>query len=132
MLMIKIYEISKENLAKIKAILEASDVVSGEIEGVELESESGKKGAKVEKAKEWKLNEFKRQGYILRDAKALDIEKPCSYLYIEGSEDFFSKNEKILLDAGAKALSGEEFDKVKEKIKAGEDAAAESIGAVFK
>jgi len=131
MAMIRIYEVSKENLVKVKSVLEAPDTVAGELD-VELATEEGKKGAKVEKAKEWKLNEFKRQGYILRDAKALGLEKSCSYLYIEANEDFFSRNEKILLGAGIKTLEGEEFEKVKEKIKAGEEAAAESIGAVFK
>lgn len=130
--MIKIYEIPSEKLASVKAILEAPEKEAGEIAGVELETEAGKKGAKVETAKEWKINEFKRQGYILRDAKAIGFEETCSYLQIDASEDFFKRNEKTLLDAGVKVLEGEGLEKVKEKIKAGEEAAAESIGAIFK
>lgn len=130
--MIKIYEIPSEKLSAVKAILEAPEKEAGEIAGLELETEAGKKGAKVEAAKEWKINEFKRQGYLLRDAKSLGLEKACSYLYIDASEDFFERNEKTLLDAGARELKGEELEKVKEKIKAGEEAAAKSIGAIFK
>lgn len=129
--MIKIYEIPSEKLASVKQILEAPEKETGEIAGVELKAEEGKKGAKVEAAKEWKINEFKRQGYILRDAKAIGFEEAGSYLYIDASEDFFERNEKLLLDAGAKLLEGEKFEKATEKIKAGEEAAAESMGAIF-
>lgn len=130
--MIKIYEIMSDKLSEVKAILEAPEKEAGVIVGVELEAEAGKKGAKVEEAKEWKVNEFKRQGYILRDAKLLGIDKACSYLYIEASSDFFDRNEKTLIDVGAKVLEGSEFEEVKTKIKTGEEAAAESIGAIFK
>ena len=127
--MIKIYEILGNKMAAVKAILEAPDVAAGELAGVEIEKEAGK--GQLEKAKAWKANEFKKQGYLLRDAKALGIEKKCSYIQIDADDDFFKRNEKMLLDAGAKALTGKDLEDVQAKIKAGEEAAAESIGAIF-
>ena len=91
--MIKIYEIPQESLNKIKVILEAQ----------EKQSEEGT----------WQLNEFKRNGYTLRDASSLGIDKDSSYLYLKSSPEFFEKNEKILVDNGAKPLEGEEFEEVK-------------------
>lgn len=129
--MIKVYEIPSEKLSEVKQILEAPEKESGELKGIELKTEEGKKGAKVETAKEWKINEFKRHGYLLRDSKSLGIEKSCNYLHIDADEDFFKRNEKTLIDAGANILEGKEFEDVQKKIKAGEDAAAESIGAIF-
>jgi len=127
--MIKIYEISSDKLAKIKGILEAEDLPGEEL-GVDIEVGEGKKTETV-RAKSWKINEFKRQGYLLRDANSLEISKKCSYLYINAGDDFFKKNEKILLDAGAKLLSGDEFNKVKEKIEIAEKSASEGLGFLF-
>ena len=129
--MIKIYEISAEALDRIKKILESPESSTKELD-IEIEKEAGKKGTKVEKVKEWSANDFKRQGYILRDAKALEIGKKCSYLYIDAEENFFKKNEKILLDAGAKILEGNEFEEVKKKIEEAENKASEGIGFIFK
>jgi hypothetical protein len=129
--MIKIYEIPGNRISSVKAVLEAPDVAVGEIAGVTIEAEAGKKGAKAEAAKAWKANEFKKQGFLLRDSKALGFEKACTYLQIEASDDFFKRNEKALVDAGAKALAGKELEAVKAKIAEGEEAAAESIGALF-
>jgi len=129
--MIRIYEIPGNKISSVKNVLEAPDVPVGEIAGVTIESEAGKKGAKAEAAKTWKANEFKKQGYLLRDSKALGLEKACTYLQIDADEGFFKRNEKALLDAGAKALSGKELEDVKAKIAAGEEAAAASIGALF-
>ena len=129
--MIKIYEIPSDKLSAVKAVLEAPEKEAGEIEGVEIKTEEGKKGAKVEAAREWKINEFKRQGYLLRDAKSIGFEESCNYVHIDASEDFFERNEEILINAGALELKGEQFEEVKKKIKAGEEAAAESIGAIF-
>jgi hypothetical protein len=126
--MIKIYEIASNKIAAVKAILEAPDVATGEL-GVEIEAEQGK--GQLEKAKAWKVNELKKQGYLLRDAKALGIDKKASYLQIDADDDFFKRNEKQLIDAGATILLGKELEDVKAKIAAGETAAAESIGALF-
>jgi len=128
--MIKIYEIPVDKLQAIKNILEAPEKITGELE-VEMEKEAGKKGTKIEKAKEWKINEFKRAGYILRDGKALDFEEKEAYLYINADEDFFKRNEKILLEAGAIALEGEKFEKVKKKIEEAESEASAGVGFVF-
>ena len=101
--MIKIYEIELAKLQKIKNVLEAPDVSAGELD-VELEKEAGKKGGAMEKAKAWKANEWKKNGYILREAKALGIDKKASFLYVSASEDFFHRNEKSIIELGAKAL----------------------------
>lgn len=127
--MIKIYEISSDKLAKIKSVLEAEDS-PGEDLGVDFEVGEGKK-TEIVRAKSWKINEFKRQGYLLRDASALEINKKCSYLYINAGDDFFKKNEKILLDFGAKLLSGKEYNEVKEKIENAEKLASEGLGFLF-
>ncbi|UZE93823.1 MAG: hypothetical protein IB618_03590 [Candidatus Pacearchaeota archaeon] len=128
--MIKIYEIPSDKLSGVKNILEAPEKVAGELD-VEIEKEAGRKGTKVEKAKEWKINEFKRAGYILRDGKALGFEEKESYLYIDADEDFFKRNEKILLDAGAKVLEGEKFEQVKKKIEKAEREASAGVGFIF-
>lgn len=126
--MIKIYEIAAERLQQMKNMLEAQDVVSGELD-VEIEKEQGK--GNLEKAKSWKVNEFKRNGYILREAKILGIDKKVSYLYIEASEMFFRDNEKLLIDKGAKVLEGSEYEQVKGKIQEAENAASASVGFLF-
>lgn len=128
--MIRIYEIEIAKLQKIKNVLEAPDVSTGELD-VELEKEAGKKGSTLEKAKTWKINEFKKNGYILREAKILGINKKVSYLYISGDDGFFHRNEKILIDLGAKKLEGKEFEDVKKKIDSLEQGASEGIGFIF-
>jgi len=129
--MIKIYEIPTDKLDKIKNILEAPEKAVGELD-VEIEKEAGRKGSKVEKAKEWQVNEFKRQGYILRDAKALEIDKKISYLYIDANEDFFERNEKVLVEAGAEVLKDKEYNEIKEKIDKLESGASQGMGLIFK
>jgi len=96
---------------------------------VELEKNPGK-GDK-EKAKSWKINEFKKQGFLLREAKALGIEKKAFYLQISGDESFFQRNEKMLLDAGAKALNTKEADDIIKKINDMESNASSGIGLIF-
>jgi hypothetical protein len=125
--MIKVYEIPTDKLDSVKNILEAPDDVSGEL-NVEIEKEPGKG---KEKAKSWKVNEFKKQGYILRESKALGIEKKAFYLQISADEDFFKRNEKVLLDAGAKALKKEEADSIIKKINDMESNASNGIGFIF-
>jgi len=126
--MIKIYEINPDKLAQVKSLLEAPDTAGEELD-IELEKEPGKGS---EKAKAWKINEFKKQGYLLREGKVLGIDKKVSYLYIEASPDFFKKHEKSLLDAGAVAISKDDFEKVKQKIESAEQEASEGIGFLFK
>ena len=103
--MIKVYEISKDKVEDVKALLEAP-----------------------EKEKE---NPFKRQGYLLRDARALGLEGERFYLYIKADEAFFEKNEKVLIDAGAKLLEGEELEKIKGLIEEAEEAAGQAFGSLW-
>jgi hypothetical protein len=126
--MIKVYEIPAEKIDSVKNVLEAPDQTSGEL-NVELEKNPGK-GDK-EKAKSWKINEFKKQGFLLREAKALGIEKKAFYLQISGDESFFQRNEKMLLDAGAKALNTKEADDIIKKINDMESNASSGIGLIF-
>ena len=76
-------------------------------------------------------NEFKLQGYKFQDAASLGISKQVSYVYIDASDEFFKKNEKALLDAGAKPLKGQEFEDVKKKFESSEEGAIEGMGAIF-
>jgi hypothetical protein len=126
--MIKVYEIPSSSVVKIKNILEAQEAPSGEL-AVEIEKEQG--GGKFEKAKSWKVNEFKKQGYALRDAKTLDIDKKVFYLYIEAPEDFFKRNEKILIDNGAKILETGETESIRKKIDDAESNASSGVGFIF-
>ena len=126
--MIKVYEIPSSSVVNIKNILEAQETPSGEL-AVEIEKEQGK--GNFEKAKAWKVNEFKKQGYILRDAKALDIDKKVFYLYIDAPEDFFKRNEKILTDNGAKVLDKTETESIKKKIDDVESSASSGVGFIF-
>lgn len=114
--MINIYKIESSALGEAKKILE-------ETEGMK-ETEPGKE--------ECVRNEFARNGYILRDAKSMGIEKDCSYLYIKGLDEFFAKNEERLTKLeGLEKISGEEYDQVKNKIEAEAGGAEEGVGAVF-
>jgi len=127
---VKIYEIATERLQKVKNLLEAPDV-AGEDLDVELEKEAGKKGSSMEKAKAWKANEWKKNGYVLREAKALGIEKKASFLYVSAPDDFFERNEKQIIELGAKVLEGKEFEEIKAKIEEAEQGASEGIGFIF-
>ena len=125
--MIKVYEIPAEKIDSVKNILEAPDQTLGELD-VEIEKEPGKG---KEKAKSWKINEFKKQGFILREAKALGIEKKAFYLQISGEKDFFKRNESAILDAGAKGLKDKEADDIIRKINDMESNASSGIGFIF-
>lgn len=115
--MINIYRIESSALAEAKKILEMP-------EGMK-EVEPGKQ--------EYIKNEFARNGYTLRDAKSMGIEKDCSYLYIDGLDEFFQKNEESLTKIdGVEKISGEEYEEVKNKIEGEESSAEEGVGAVFK
>ena len=125
--MIKVYEIPADKIDSVKNVIEAPDQTSGELD-VEIEKEPGKG---KEKAKSWKVNEFKKQGYILREAKALGIEKKVFYLQISGEDSFFQRNEKLLLDADAKVLNTKEADEIVKKISEMESNASNGIGFIF-
>ena len=109
---VNVYEISGEKTKFVKAVLEAPD---------KKDPASGK----------WIVNEFVTTGYKLTDARGLGLEGNVTYIYIKAGEDFFVKNEKHLLDAGAKKLSGAELEKVKKKFEESESAAEEGFGSIF-
>jgi hypothetical protein len=111
--MVHVYEIAQMNISKIKNILDAED------------KKDPKNPAK------WIINEFKTQGYILRDSRAVGKSTEAHYLYIKADDEFFKRNEKALLDAGAKLLKGKEAAEVQKKIEDLENAAIEGLGGIF-
>lgn len=127
--MIKIYEIELTNLHKIKNVLEAPDSAASELD-VEIEKEQGE--GIMEKAKAWKINEWKKNGYILREAKSLGIDKKVFYLYVDASEYFFERNEKDIIELGAKLLTGNDYENIKNKIEESEAGAAQGLGLIFR
>ena len=103
--MLNIYRIPSEKIRDAKAVLENSDVVT---------------------------NMWARNGYLLRDAKILGINKNCSYIYAEGPEEFFQKHENELTSIeGIEKVSGEEFNEVKQKIDDEQNNALSGVGAIF-
>ncbi|MEM2954672.1 MAG: hypothetical protein QW625_01820 [Candidatus Nanoarchaeia archaeon] len=110
--MLKIYKIPAQNLKYVKAILESPD-------------------RKDPKTGKWIANEWALRGYKLVEARSLNLESTDSYLQIDAGEDFFKRNEKQILDAGAISLSGAEFENLKERFKKSEETAQEGFGAIF-
>jgi hypothetical protein len=108
----KAYEVPADKLKFVKAILEAAD---------KKDPQTGK----------WIANEWALRGYKLNDAKGLGFEGTNYYIYVKADDDFFKRNEKPILDAGAKLLSGEHATKVIKKIEEQEESAQEGIGAIF-
>ncbi|MCS7134433.1 MAG: hypothetical protein NZ889_01060 [Candidatus Pacearchaeota archaeon] len=126
--MICIYEIPKEKLQEIKKIIETPDQPAEELD-IEIEKEAGK--GVFEKAKKWKENEFKKQEVLLREAKTIGIETDSSFLYIKGSEEFFKKNESLLIKAGAKKLEGKKGEEIRKKIEEEETNISSGVGFIF-
>ncbi len=111
--MVRVYELAQASVGKIKNILDADD------------RRDPKNPTK------WIINEFKTQGYILREGRAIGHGAEASYLYIKADDEFFKRNEKALLDAGAKLLKGKEAAEVQKKIEDLENAAIEGLGGIF-
>jgi len=109
-MVVKVYEIA--NAGAVRKVLDAED---------QKDPKTGK----------WVINEFKTQGYKLQDAASLGISKEVSYLYINAAEDFFKRNDKALLDSGAKELKNKEYEDVKKKIEAAEEESVAGMGAIF-
>ena len=160
MTLAKIYQIASKDLQKVKAILEAPDV-DPEMAKVLAEREKAEEGlAKVKKRKDhadfgqlqaaedavkaldkkieelkaagkMKVNEWARQGYVLRTATSMGFTGDHSYLYVKADEDFFKRNEAAILKAGAKALVGAEFEKVRAVFEKESEGAAEGMGFIF-
>lgn len=103
--MLNIYRIPSEKIRDAKAVLENPDVV---------------------------VNRWARNGYILRDAKILGLDKNCYYVYAEGPEEFFKEHEKEITSIeGIEKISGAEFDEVKQKIDDEQNNALSGVGAIF-
>lgn len=76
------------------------------------------------------INEFSRNGYILRVGEV--VNKPgANYLYIKADKEFFERNEKSITDAGAQIVSSSEADEIIKKIEEAEESAASGMGAIF-
>lgn len=108
----KVFEIPTDKLKNAKSILEAPD----------------KKDPKTGK---WIINEWALRGYKLVEAKGLGLEGTSYYLYVKADEDFFKRNEKAILDVGAKMLSGENYEKIKAKFEELQEAAEAGFGSIF-
>jgi hypothetical protein len=155
---VRIFKVEAAATAKVKALLEAEDLfdvkakcakcgeaLEGKIKASEysqyLPAEKGGKelppkkpckcgGAFKFEKRDLLVNEFARNGYTMRGAEALGL-KEGMYLYINADAEFFRKNERALVEAGAKPVSGKEAQTVKEKIEAEEEAAASGMGGIF-
>lgn len=144
---VKIYEIEKGSLPNLKKILESEDtceieircdkcgtsetktIKANELKGFEKKKCNCGEPLKVN-VKKLTVNNFARNGYILRGAKALGVEKDCSYLYIKAEEDFFKENESLILIDGVKKVENG-FEELKNKIESEEEAAAQGLGGIF-
>lgn len=111
----RIYKIEAGASAAVKKILDTEEKMEQQPDG----------------SQKWKINEFARAGYTLRDAKTLGIEDNCSFLCIKADGAFFVKNEKEILLDGVKKIEGAEFEKVKQKIDEEKGGAETGMGAVF-
>jgi hypothetical protein len=108
----KAYEVPADKLKFVKAILEAAD---------KKDPQTGK----------WIANEWALRGYKLNDAKGLGLEGTNYYIYVKADDDFFKRNEKSIIDTGAKLLSGEHASKIIKKVEEAEESAEAGIGAIF-
>jgi len=106
----KVYKIKPKALKKAKKALEAEDDLEGEKQHI---------------------NQWKRQGFDLRDAESLGFQEEGSYLYVEGSEEFFEENEEEIDYEGVEELEGEEKEEVIQKIKEEKENAAQGMGTIF-
>jgi len=151
---VRVYEIDKKALQKVKAVLEKKDTMDIEIKckkcgKVEIKTidanryneffgDDGEKeikcscGCATEASIKGRfINEFALNGYTLRDGGSLGVKKDFTYLYIKTEESFFEKHEKEILVESAKRISGKEFETVKTIIEKEQEAAAEGIGGIF-
>ena len=81
--------------------------------------------------KEYMVNSFKLNGFILRDGKSLKLSDKHTYLYLKAEPEFFSKNEGSILIAGVERMHGNEFERAKKEIESEQDRAATGLGGLF-
>ncbi len=105
----KVYRIEPSTLKDVKNVLEAEDMIGEDTD----------------------INQWKRQGYNLRDANSLGMDKEGTYLHVEGNKEFFEENEEEINLEGVKEIKGEEKEKVINKIKKEQQKAAEGMGTIF-
>jgi len=79
----------------------------------------------------FRINEFTRTGFNLRDSNSLGLPGNFYYLYIKADEDFFKRNEKSIMIKGVTKLSGKEYEEVKKKIEDELSGAESGLGSVF-
>lgn len=72
-----------------------------------------------------------KQSIIVRDAKALGIEKEGSFFHISGSEEGVERCKELIKEWIEEAKE-EEIEKAKEKIKEEQESAAIGFGGIFK
>jgi hypothetical protein len=109
---VKVFEITSDKLKAVKPILEGPD---------KKDPATGK----------WIINEWVTRGYKLNDARGLGLEGANYFLYVKADDAFFKKNERAILDAGAKELQGPEYEKVKRKFEDAAESAEAGLGAIF-
>ena len=63
-----------------------------------------------------KQDHFARNGYTIREGNVLNADENAYYLYISAPDEFFNQHEKEILDAGGKAIEGNEYELVKTTI----------------
>ncbi|MBN2203381.1 MAG: hypothetical protein JW700_04325 [Candidatus Aenigmarchaeota archaeon] len=86
--------------------------------------------SKAEHAVKDDLSEASRQSIIIKDAKALDIDKDGSFFLIGGSEEGVNSVKKVLQEF-SEDIDQAELDKALAKIKEEEDKALEGFGGIF-
>jgi len=151
---VRVYEIEKKALPKVKAVLEKKDTLDIELKCKscskietktidanrynEFFGDDGEKEIKCScggiaeaNVKGRFTNEFALNGYTIRDGGSLGVKKDFTYLYIKAEENFFVKHEKEIVAEGAKRISGKDFETVKGEIEKEQEAAAEGIGGIF-
>ena len=109
---IKVFEVQSDKLKFVKAILEGPD---------KKDPATGK----------WIANEWALRGFKLNDAKGLGLESSNYYVYVKADDEFFKRNEKSIIDAGAKEMKGPEMEKVKKKFEEAAESAEIGLGAIF-
>ena len=70
-----------------------------------------------------------RQTTVVRDGAGLGLDKELTFVMIEGSEDAIEKGKEMFSEF--KVQECKESEKIYEKIKEEEDAAAAGVGTIF-
>ena len=143
---VRVYEIEKSAVSKVKNILEATDKTDVEIKCQECGKTEVKTidvgrtcsdmcscggPTKIISDKISYLNKFGRNGYNLVGAKSIDVDKESSFLYVKADKEFFENNESLIMIDGVKKLEGSGMEEIQKKIEEQEDKAAAGFGGIF-